>query len=140
MGGRPRKPTNLLQLTGAFKKNPARGRSREYEPKPEGELGGPPECWDAETSEGERLIAIWEELVANVPEGVLTSADRFHVELTCRLMRRVRSGFGKTSDFGQLNVLLGKMGLNPSDRSRVATVEAEKPGALDVFARKRKSG
>lgn len=39
---RPRKPGNVLELKGAFKRNPARGKARENEPKPNGEIGDPP--------------------------------------------------------------------------------------------------
>jgi len=42
---RPRKPTNLLELTGAYHKNPQRRREREGEPIAPGPLGGPPEKW-----------------------------------------------------------------------------------------------
>jgi hypothetical protein len=47
MAGRPRKPTKLLEITGALRKNPARGRAREGEPQPAGDLGDPPERWQS---------------------------------------------------------------------------------------------
>jgi hypothetical protein len=45
MAGRPRKPTNLLEMSGALKKNPKRGKAREGEPRPDASLGAPPERW-----------------------------------------------------------------------------------------------
>lgn len=38
----PRKPTAILELNGAFKNHPARGRARANEPKPDPDLGLPP--------------------------------------------------------------------------------------------------
>lgn len=43
---RPRTPTNVLKLRGAFKKDPARGREREDEPIVTEPLGEPPEDWN----------------------------------------------------------------------------------------------
>lgn len=42
---RPRKPTNLLAINGAYSKNPARAKEREGEPEPSGGLGEPPVRW-----------------------------------------------------------------------------------------------
>lgn len=138
--GRPRKPTNVLELTGAFRKNPGRAAAREHEPKPADALVSPPASFNPETSTGARMLAIWHELVAQVPEGVLTTADAFHVELTCRLMFQVRIGCGKAGDYAQLNSLLGKMGLNPSDRSKISVVSEPKADAFESFMRGKKRG
>jgi len=45
MAGRPRKPTNVLAITGAFQKNPKRARERAGEPRPDGRLGDSPARW-----------------------------------------------------------------------------------------------
>jgi hypothetical protein len=65
MGGRPRKPTAVLALNGAFERNP--NRARIDEPVPTTTLGAAPK-WLAVTA-----VSIWDELVA---EGFwLTGAD-----------------------------------------------------------------
>jgi len=124
---RSRKPSALLEASGAFDKNPARRRARENEPIPEGPLGDPPSEWLQGADHNLRfqaLIEIWNELVGQACFGVLTSSDRFHVEATCYLaykIRRASAGYGKATsgDFAQLNRNLAQMGLIPSERSRV---------------------
>jgi hypothetical protein len=119
--GRPRKPTALHELNGTWDKHPERRRARQHEPKPTGPLGGPPAAFLDQFSETSRsLLAIWNELIHMAPPGVLTSADRFHVELTCRLMHRVRTEQATAGEYSRLDSLLGKMGMNPADRSKVS--------------------
>jgi hypothetical protein len=125
---RPRKPTKLLEISGAFAKNPARARARENEPLPEGPLGPPPGEWTRGAESNQRcveLLRAWQEIVDQACFGVLTSSDRDLVELTCYLkykIRRAAAGYGKATsgDFAQLNRNLGQMGLIPSERSRVS--------------------
>jgi hypothetical protein len=117
--GRNRKPKAVHELNGTFEKHPERAAAYANEPKPEGPLGPPPASFDPASFTGSRLLAIWEELVAQAPPGVLTSADRLHVELACRLMFRIRQGGAKSGDYSRLESLLGKMGMNPADRSKV---------------------
>jgi hypothetical protein len=130
MAGRPRKPTAAHELSGSFEKHPERKAERANEPKPEGPLGAPPPCFEEGTSTGSRLIAIWHELVAQVPPGVLTSADRFHVELAVRLTHRIRTSNAKAGDYSRLDILLGKMGMNPADRAKVNVVPTGVPNAV----------
>lgn len=80
---------------------------------------------DVDYTEAARLRSIWFELVEQVPAGMLTVSDRMHVELTCRLMDRVRTCSAKSGDYSRLDILLGKMGMNPADRSKVTLA----PGA-----------
>jgi hypothetical protein len=49
MAGRPRKPTNLLEMSGALKKNPKRAKAHAGEPRPDGLLSEPPERWKPPT-------------------------------------------------------------------------------------------
>lgn len=62
---RPRKPSNILELNGAFKRNPARGKARENEPVPNGEIGDPPNHLPANVAE------CWREIVGFAHPGVL---------------------------------------------------------------------
>lgn len=141
--GRPPKPTNLLQLTGAFKKNPKRGAKRANEPKPEGPLGDPPARFlNPHSPSAVYHLEMWHELIGMAPIGVLTSADRWAAELACVLMAKVRYGGFKGGDVAQLSSLMGKMGLTPSDRSRVfgSGTEEGPSDSLGAFIRKKKTG
>ena len=121
--GRSRKTSAAHEMSGSFDKHPERKAERALEPKPKAPLGGPPACFTmaggASDYTGSRLIAIWDEIVAEAPPGVLTNADRKHVELACRLLLRIRKDQAKSGDYSRLDVLLGKMGMNPADRSKV---------------------
>jgi phage terminase small subunit len=116
---KPRKPTKLLELSGAMKRNPGRYANRLHEPKSNGPLGEPPDRMSAAEQ------SAWHELVRLVPDGVLTKADRWIVEIACRLMAAGREhGFGgrhgiSAGEVGLLNGCLRSMGLTPADRSKV---------------------
>jgi len=112
---RPRKPTNVLKLSGAFEKNPYRGVIRANEPQNLDELGEPPDRLS------EQQLKAWNEIIENSPYGVLTKGDRHTVELTSVLLAEfweVGAGMMGTH-LNMLNTLLAKMGMNPSDRSKV---------------------
>src|ERR1700744_4488376 len=102
--GRPRKSKAELELSGSFAKHPERKGARANEPKPDGPLGPPPKCFDPDGYLGAKHIEIWHELVSQAPPGVLTSADRAHLELACRLYYRIRSNpSAKIGDFNRLS-------------------------------------
>src|SRR3712207_7798672 len=63
-----RKPTELLQLSGAFEKNPA--RRRPVGPKSDKPIGDPPTYFAPDEA------ACWREFVADAPAGVLTGGDQ----------------------------------------------------------------
>lgn len=145
MAGRPRKPTALLELNGAFKHNP--DRARPNEPKELRPLGDPPARLPIE------VLPFWREIVDMVIGGVLTYRDRWCVELAARLMWKsthaipaeailelARAGELGTdvikamvaretissSEQATLNRLLASMGMTPADRSKLS-VPQEKP-------------
>lgn len=120
--GRYRKPTAELERTGAFDTNPARGRARAAEPQPKDPLGPPPESFNSKYGDGPALLAAWKELLVETKEVFLTSADRGHFEMTCRLRVRCRSTRAKTGDFAQLNKYQSQLGLNPASRSLVNAI------------------
>lgn len=117
---RPRKPTALLELNGAFRKDPKRGRARASEPIPTGPLGDAPKYFS------KRVRDIWNELASLAPAGVLTNADRWLAETTCLLMAKQRRyGIGgrdgiATGELSILNQCLIRIGLTPADRSKVS--------------------
>jgi phage terminase small subunit len=111
--GRPRKPTSLLILNGSIDHDKKRYANRTLEPKPEGKLGTVPKYFS------EDLKDIWRELTKQVPDGVLTGADRIILELTCRLTAKMREGSISTGETAQLISCLSRLGLTPADRSKV---------------------
>lgn len=113
---RPRKPSNILELNGAFKRNPSRGRARENEPVPIGEIGDPPDHMPSNVAE------CWREIVGFAHPGVLCKADRLIVEHAARILSSLRADQwrGNPALLNRFEVVLGKLGMSPADRSRVS--------------------
>ncbi|MGA4634530.1 hypothetical protein ACPA5B_11680 [Pseudomonas solani] len=110
---RPRKPTNVLELTGAFKKNPNRTRE---DAQTAGALSAPPDHLN-----GGALHA-WKEIAAFAPLDVLTDSDRLALEIAAQLLFQFRENpveFPATK-LVRLEALLGKFGMTPADRAKVA--------------------
>lgn len=115
---RPPKPTAVLELVGAYKKNPQ--RKRKNEPKPVAGIG---RFSDGPTD----LASIWDEIVAQTVPGVMTLSDRVALEIVCRLLAEIRLkpdeiSVGKAT---ALCNLLGRFGLTPADRAKVTVPEEE---------------
>lgn len=123
--GRPRTPTAALELKGSFKTHPARGEERKNEPAPAGPLGDPPEALtDAQKN-------CWLEIAQNAHKGVLAQADRFLVEISAVLLEKWRRGASNLGELVELGKCLGRMGLTPSDRSKVAATPTETKNQFD---------
>lgn len=126
---RNRTPSNILELRGAFDKNPQRRRE---EPQVESDLGQPPEHFD------EARQAAWLEIVDMAPEGVLTKADRIAVEMLADLMVRYRASMKPggdkftSADRRDMLAVLARFGMTAADRSRVAAPK-EKEETGDLF-------
>jgi hypothetical protein len=111
----PRKPTALLELTGALAHDPGRYAGRQHEPQTDEPVGDPSE-WMSE-----RQKAIWVEFVAMAHDGVITRADRHAVEIAVALIDEFRSAPRKfaPAKYAQLRTILASFGMTPADRSRV---------------------
>jgi hypothetical protein len=120
---RPRKPTAVLELTGAFRKDPQRKKARASEPVPTGVIGIPPVHFDAIHA------AVWYEVISMIPAGVLTGADRIMVELTCSLICGLRNGTSERGDKALLKGCLASMGMTPAERSKISV--PKKPEEVD---------
>jgi phage terminase small subunit len=120
-----RKPSALLEASGAFKKNPNR---RRVDPEVTGELGDPPKYFTPDQRK------IWRELEAMAPVDVLANADRWCCELACQLMSKLRTGQLRVAEVAQLVSLLARLGLTPADRSRVAPAGTPKKTDANPFA------
>lgn len=90
MAGRPPKPTELLLLSGAARKNPKRMRARADEPiPPSPNIGPPPADWmifhpGLGYQRAEKLRALWDERAKLWPW--LTISDRDALADYCELM------------------------------------------------------
>ena len=121
MAGRPRKPSNVLDLKGAFKKDPSRGRARADEPIAMGEIG------EAPAHLTEPVAACWREIVGLAHKGVLCEVDRLIVEHAAHLLAQLRadSWLVHPSVLIRFEAALGKLGMTPSDRSKVSVIKKD---------------
>jgi hypothetical protein len=128
-----RKPTEVLELSGAFQHNPA--RRRPVGPKSSEPVGPPPVHLAADEAE------CWYEFTRDAPAGVLTGGDRFALEVLCRLVAKSRRQWLSGAEWANLRAFLGELGASPAARSRVAPAAPEPPAesALDRFAAMRQA-
>lgn len=115
-----RKPTALLELSGAFQKDPQ--RRREGEPDTGRGIGPAPEGM------AEDAVAVWDEIVGATAPGVFQSSDRVMLEMLSNLLaeyRRDVAGFGGRK-YQTLMGLLARAGMTPADRSRVTVPSGPK--------------
>lgn len=114
---RPRTPSNVLELKGAFDKNPQRRRE---DPKVEVGLGPAPDYF------GDVEREVWDEIAASAPEGVLAKSDRLCVEMLVPLVMRLRQREPlKAAERSFMLSTLARIGCTPADRSRVAKPQEE---------------
>ena len=113
-------PSNVLELRGAYKKNPQRRRTKE--PKSSEPIG---KCPDYLT-EGQKKC--WLELKNQCCPGVLTGADGTILELGACLYAEMRADYVamSTSRLAQFLKVLGVLGLTPADRTRIK-IEPQAP-------------
>lgn len=116
------KPTKVLELSGAFAKNPSRRRTGTVtDSRP---VGDAPEHLTDEVKE------MWRELVQEAPAGLLAQSDRVTLEVTANLLVEFREQGAdmKTMRLNLLVRLLGMIGCNPQTRASMdlpATPEPE---------------
>jgi hypothetical protein len=129
--GRPKTPLNVLEMSGATRKNPGRYRARKAAARPKlPPLGPPPEEWTQDAEFNGRcvtLLKIWDELVSQDAAclRVLNASHRLLVKNTCQLQYKVdraNMGYGKATsgDYAQIKSNLAAMGMTPVDSPRVA--------------------
>ncbi len=122
---RQRKPTAIMELTGAFRKDPQ--LRRDNEPPSVGPFPAQPPDHLADD-----IKAAWEEIVEVVPFGVLGGSDRFIVEVCAILVAEMRRETMNSARITQLRIALGALGLTPADRARL-TVDRKEPNPFDEF-------
>jgi phage terminase small subunit len=116
---RPRKPTEVLELSGTFVDQP--GRRRPPAPRSPALIGDPPAWMDPEAA------GCWQEVVSEAAPGVLTAADRGVVEILAHLRAKTRRCEASTAETGLMLRGLIECGLTPASRSKVAPAGADKP-------------
>jgi hypothetical protein len=126
----PRKPSNVLELRGTFKRNPQRRR------KPlkaaEGPFGNPPDGFD------EVQRACWLEILDLAPPDVLKRSDRFAVEFLASLLaefRQARYAF-PAPKIAHMRLLLATFGMTPASREGfglVSLADSQAPGRFSEF-------
>jgi hypothetical protein len=113
----PRKPGELHVLHGTRPRYDRSGEPRDLRP-----LGEPPACLRGVA------LAAWRDIAATLAPGVLTSGDRFAVEIVARLLAKMRAPGGLTAaEIARLQRGLGSLGMSPVDRSRVSGGGLAKP-------------
>ena len=118
---RPRKSKNVLEASGAFVKNPKRGKDREHEPTCNAPLGSAPDYFNVEQ------IKVWKEIEDICPYGVLFNADRLGVEALTMLIYDFRAAPQKftAAMYAQMKSYIGLLGLSPIDRAKLKVQSSE---------------
>jgi hypothetical protein len=129
---RPRKPTNILELKGAFKKDPQRFAARENEPVPVSGLGDAPGYMTFEQKE------CFQEIRSKAHPGTMSDADSVAVEIAACLLAEFRADPQEftAAKLGRLQAFLGQFGMTPADRSKVAAPKPKKENPFEGLMRK----
>lgn len=124
--GRPRTSAKILELRGAFRKDPQRKRS-------DAEGAGPFEK-DPPAEMPADVVPTWRAIVERLPKIVLTSSDEFAVEQAAYCLSGIRQlgpmaalhpGFGKLS--AELRQWLIQLGMTPQARTKIAPLGDDGP-------------
>jgi hypothetical protein len=132
MPGRTPKPTKLLELTGAFRKNPKRKQAREGEPESVS-IGGPPAKWmifhpDIGYQRCEKLRAIWDNCTAMWPW--IEFADRDALEDYCRWKMAMDDGTKLSgAEISAMKSIRSELGGTGSGRARLGVRSHRPPAA-----------
>lgn len=114
--GAPRAPLAKLKASGTLDKNPSKYRDRkEPQSRP---IGKPSRCLK------KREVEAWHAFMHEAPW--LREGDRRLLEMACVLTARFWSGKATNDDMRFLTTLLSKMGMTPTDRSRVLIADSGK--------------
>ena len=115
---RPRIPSNVLELRGAFKKHPERRREAvrgvaEFDPSPPAHLPAD-------------HVRAWHWIVQQIPPGVLTASDYSAIETMAGLQARVWLT-GELDYIKELRQWLGQYGLTAAAREKIGAKKPAKP-------------
>ncbi|MEW8230367.1 MAG: hypothetical protein AB2745_08590 [Candidatus Thiodiazotropha endolucinida] len=124
---RNRTASNILELKGAFRKNPNRARKNEPKVDTANVNKRPPAKLTADQKK------TWRELIKAIPAGVLSNSDRIQVEIVACLLAEFRDRKGQipTDRITRLTTEMGKLGLNPSGRASLVVADNPKANKFD---------
>jgi phage terminase small subunit len=127
MAGRPRTPSNLLELKGAYKRNP--NRRHHAEPVPTKKIGLPPRTFDKAHKK------IWRELVRCFELASLGNSDRLALEVLCCLTHEFRKDpeSFQAAKHGRMSSLIGLFGGMPAMRSKIQVKKKPQANAFADF-------
>ncbi|MDA9982486.1 hypothetical protein N9H39_07065 [Gammaproteobacteria bacterium] len=111
---RPRKPSNILELTGAKRRNRKRYANRGKTATDNRPVGRAPAHLTADQKQA------WREIVKSAPPGVLQKSDRIAVESVAMLLTQIRAGDTQAAKVALLTMMLNKMGMTPTGRNSVS--------------------
>lgn len=115
MAGRPRTPSNVLELRGAFKKDPQRART---DLEGVGEfVSNPP------TDLPQELVPAWRHIVSQINPIVLTASDYSSIELMARLWLQARLT-GDVQIIKELRQWFAQYGMTAVGRTKIAGVKS----------------
>ena len=122
---RPRTPSNILALKGAFKKDPQRLKARENEPANKNPIGRPP-TWLNKLEK-----KAWRTIIKECIEGVLGEADRLAVAVASQILTKCMDGKADHQDRTLLLRYLGQFGMTPSERTKIAVPKGKPKNKFD---------
>lgn len=117
---RHRTPSNILELKGAYKRNPERRNHDEPEATPF--VDKPPAYFDAQH------IRAWNDVIDRVPAGVLKNADYYLVVLAAAIVVEIEEKSGHISNerMGRFVSISACLAITPSSRSSFVVPKAKK--------------
>ncbi len=129
----PRKPTNILEMTGALKKNPKRYKDRENEPENINAIRKPP----AHLSKDEK--AAYREIIKLSIPGVLGESDALAVEMAACLLVKCRGQYeidgeiihASATEQNQFYKYLNQFAMTPADRSKISVQKKTEHNPFD---------
>jgi len=122
----PRKPTQILSLTGRLAHDKKRYRNRKDEPTENGPLGDPAPHLPPTERE------LWKEIAGLLVPGVALASDRLAFEGLVRMAAKLRDNTIGVGERTQLFKMFERFGMTPADRSRVSV--AGQGGKKNPFA------
>lgn len=125
MAGRPRKPTNILEAKGAFKKNP--DRKRGPEPECKDPLGPAPDYFN----DAQRQA--WNDIKGQCVPGILTGADTTALECAALTLDDIRNGNITAAQLGRMQAWLVQFGMTPSGRANLSVPGEKKKNGFSDF-------
>lgn len=121
-----KKPTKVLEASGAFRKNPQRKRGADVEVTDP--IGNAPDHLTPEQ------LQAWKDIVSRAPDGVLTRADGIAVEMAACLNAEMMADFDSftAAKLARLQALLTSFGMTPTSRAGLGISPTKKPD--NIFA------